>query len=53
MIFGKDRQPILDPAQAWLLPEEKQWAPTPYVPAPFDAQLLAAASAYRAPIPGA
>jgi len=46
-------QPILDPAQAWLLPEEKQWAPTPYVPAPFDAQLLAAASAYRAPIPGA
>jgi hypothetical protein len=45
-------QPILGPTEAWLLPDEKQWPPTPYVPAPFDTRLLDAARAYRAPIPG-
>jgi hypothetical protein len=44
-------QPILDKAKAWLLPDEKQWEPTPYVPAPFDARLLEIARAYRAPVP--
>jgi hypothetical protein len=46
----KDR-PILDKAEAWLLPGEKQWEPTPYVPAPLDARLLEIARAYRAPVP--
>ena len=44
-------QPILDKSEAWLLPDKKQWEPTPYVPAPFDARLLEIARAYRAPVP--
>ncbi len=44
-------QTILDKAEAWLLPDKKQWEPTPYVPAPFDDRLLEIARAYRAPIP--
>jgi hypothetical protein len=44
---------VLDPNEAWLLPDEKQWAPTLYFPVPFDERLLAAARAYRAPIPAA
>jgi hypothetical protein len=46
-------QPLLDSAEAWLLPDEKQWAPTPYVPAPLDERLLELARRYRAPIPTA
>jgi hypothetical protein len=44
-------QPILDKSEAWLLPAKKQWEPTPYVPAPFDARLLEIAQTYRAPVP--
>jgi hypothetical protein len=44
---------ILDPDKAWLLPEEKQWAPALLSPAPLSGALLEAARAYRAPVPGA
>lgn len=46
-------QPILNPSEAWLLPEKKQWEPMPHTPAPLDARLLEAARAYRAPVAGA
>lgn len=40
---------LLDPAQTWILPAQRQWEPTPMVAAPLTDFLLSIIRKYRAP----
>lgn len=44
-------QPLLDPAETWVLPEYRLWPHSLNEPAPLCGLLLDAAQEYRAPIP--
>jgi hypothetical protein len=41
--------PLLDPAETWVLPANRQWQPTPMVAAPLPDSLLSVLRKYRAP----
>lgn len=46
-------QKLLDPAETWVLPQQRLWPSSPYQPAPLSGPQLQAALEYRAPILGA